>query len=40
MKLKPLFAATALLFASHSVFASDGIVLGATRVVYSADGLC
>ncbi|ASV54478.1 hypothetical protein LJPFL01_1115 [Lelliottia jeotgali] len=37
MKLKPLFAATALLFASHSVFASDGIVLGATRVVYSAD---
>lgn len=37
MKLKPLFAATALLFASHSVFAADGIVLGATRVVYDGD---
>lgn len=37
MKLKPLFAATTLLFASHNVFAADGIVLGATRVVYSGD---
>lgn len=32
-----MVAATMLLMASHAVFAADGIVLGATRVVYNAD---
>ncbi|MGF6268520.1 fimbrial chaperone protein [Lelliottia nimipressuralis] len=37
MKMKPIFSALALLCASHSVFAADGIVLGTTRVIYNAD---
>lgn len=37
MKIKSILAASSLLLASHSVFAADGIVLGATRVVYNAD---
>lgn len=37
MNLKPIISALALLCASHSVFAADGIVLGATRVIYNAN---
>lgn len=37
MKMKPILTVVALLLTANSVLAADGIVLGATRVVYNAD---